>query len=55
MSLFSSVTNTGRKDKAKHASGSMSGGMHEELDHESNCTVHPTEFYTWSEAKLEST
>jgi hypothetical protein len=31
----------------------MSGGMHEELDHES--TVHPTEFYTGTEAKLEST
>jgi hypothetical protein len=27
--------------------------MREELDQESNCTVHPTEIYTKTEAKLE--
>jgi hypothetical protein len=27
--------------------------MREELDHESNCIFHPTEFYTKTEAKLE--
>jgi hypothetical protein len=28
-------------------------GVREELDHKSNCIVHPTEFYTNIEAKLE--
>jgi hypothetical protein len=31
----------------------MSWEMREELDQESNCTVHPTEIYTKTEAKLE--